>query len=141
MIALWLAALAFGALSPQDTPIELKGKCVPNPTLPSMMKQRDGAKDVTTVQCDRVVIEPGKQASFYKGDTLVATFAGHPGDASDITMDSVTVGKAVAAPTSNGRCRIYRNDSSGEVLMLCFAVYRDGETTLGAVATFSSGRN
>lgn len=139
LLALGTAMLTIAA-APQDStrPIELKGKCEPNPTLPSMMKQRDGAERITTVECDRVVVHPGRQAIFYRGNKQVAVFEGHPGDETDITMDRVAIGEAAPAATSNGRCRIYKNDNLGELMMLCFAVYREGSAKVGAVATFSA---
>lgn len=139
LLAIGIAALTIAA-APQDAerPIELKGKCELNATLPNMMKQRDGAERVTTVECDRVVIHPGKQAVFYKVGKPVATFEGHAGDQTDITMDRVSIGGSAPAATSNGRCRIYKNDNLGELMMLCFAVYRQGSSTLGVVATFSA---
>lgn len=143
MSGLWLSlALALVSVMPgsptQSGATELKGKCEANSTLAGMMKQRDGVERVTAVECDRVVIDAGKRASFYKGKTLVAVFEGHAGDATDITMDRVTVGSAAPAATTNGRCRIYKNDNLGELMLLCFAAYSDGGQKRGAIATFST---
>jgi hypothetical protein len=65
-------------------------------------------------------------------------FEGRAGDQTDITMEKVAIGGAAPAATSNGRCRIYKDEEQGDLMMLCFAAYSDGGGKRGAIATFST---
>lgn len=126
-----------GAPAPEPETASFKGSCVPNPPLANMVKARDKAKKVETPACTRAVVEWGKQVVFYKGDTEVLRFVGRKGDETDITMEQVQVRGGTAAPTTNGRCRFYRNDNAGTVMAVCFAAFADSKNEpVGAVAMF-----
>lgn len=126
-----------GTSSPETETATLKGSCVANPPLANMVKARDKAKTVETPACNRAVVEWGKQVVFYKGDTEVLRFIGRKGEETDITMEQVRIRGGSAAPTTNGRCRFYRNGNAGTVMAVCFAAFVDSKNeTMGAVAMF-----
>lgn len=138
-MALTLAGMPLAASPAQDAPsgtARFKGSCEPNPMLENMMRSRDHAESVTTAKCGLAVVEWGKSVTFFRGNDAVIIFTGHKGDETDITMDQVAVGGKAAAPTTNGRCRFYKDDISHDMLILCFAAYRDGDKPAGAIATF-----
>ncbi|MES2443749.1 MAG: hypothetical protein V4574_13035 [Pseudomonadota bacterium] len=136
--ALALAATAFASPARQASTgtVRFNGACEPNPGLAGMMRNRDRAEKVTTAKCSLAVVEWGKSVTFLSGGKAVVMFSGHSGDESDITMDAVAVGGKPPAATTNGRCRFYGNKETAELLILCFAAYRDGSKPAGAIATF-----
>ena len=139
LAALLLLPAAFSIAAAQEAPTgtaRFNGACEPNPMLAGMMRDRDHAEKVTMAKCSLAVVEWGKSVTFLRGSEPVVTFLGHSGDQTDITMDQVSVDGAPPAPTTNGRCRFYGNKETAEMLILCFAAYRDGDKPAGAVATF-----
>jgi hypothetical protein len=126
-----------GTSPPKTETATFKGSCMPNPPLANMVKARDKAKTVETPACNRAVVEWGKQVVFYKGDTEVLRFIGRKGEETDITMEQVQIRGGSAAPTTNGRCRFYRNENAGTVMAVCFAAFMDSKNEpMGAVAMF-----
>jgi hypothetical protein len=140
LTVLALAAASGGPALAQDNPASEQahsGSCMANPPLANVVKARDGAKKIATPECDRAVVIPGQSVSFFHKGKAVLVFSGHKGDESDITMDHVAVGSDAPAATTNGRCRFYGNDTAGELLIVCFAAYRNGADKAGAVAMMS----